>query len=370
MNSDMRVFALIIGIFAIYISSAFVRLELFASIAAIILGSIGFVALLTKTYQMKNNQISKIILSAGLIVILILPVTISESNWTSWADFPPSILSGASSAKNTSNDWLEATTWIKENTDENAVIASWWDYGYWITTLSDRTTIVDNATLIDWQIKKIAYSLIANPNVSWNILHSEPTEDISQYLDYEKVGCWSKPIECDVNDENTRNEWLSDIKNPEFGVTKGLGADYIVIYLIGERFYIESTPTPLYTLEGGGDESKKTWFAAISNHQASTYVHDDNISPTNYYMENSTLAQLIPYKILKFVEPNTGRTFDNYSSGLIPVYVNQLKFTDRVNDPFHFVFASSSFYSTDPGPMLAVLVYKINPDYQPNQLFE
>ncbi len=46
--------------------------------------------------------------------------------------------------------------WIKLNTPENAVIASWWDYGYWITTLSDRTTIVDNATLSTKQIKKMA----------------------------------------------------------------------------------------------------------------------------------------------------------------------------------------------------------------------
>ena len=40
-----------------------------------------------------------------------------------------------------------------------------------------------------------------------------------------------------------------------------MNADYIVIYLAGERFYTQDSNVPLYTLEGGGDESKKTWYA-------------------------------------------------------------------------------------------------------------
>ena len=46
--------------------------------------------------------------------------------------------------------------WIKLNTPENSKIASWWDYGYWITTLSERTTLIDNATISTWQIEKMA----------------------------------------------------------------------------------------------------------------------------------------------------------------------------------------------------------------------
>ena len=40
-SSDMIAFALIIGLIGVYISSAFVRLELFASISVIILASLG-----------------------------------------------------------------------------------------------------------------------------------------------------------------------------------------------------------------------------------------------------------------------------------------------------------------------------------------
>ena len=53
------------------------------------------------------------------------------------------------------NDWPDAMQWVKANTPKDAVVAAWWDYGYWISTLSERKTLADNATLMDWQIRKI-----------------------------------------------------------------------------------------------------------------------------------------------------------------------------------------------------------------------
>ena len=311
-----------------------------------------------------------------IIILFIIPVTMPEgNNWLGWADFPPSILNGGSSfTQFTSNDWKDAMTWLKENTPEDAIIASWWDYGYWITTLSDRTTLADNATLNDWQIKKIAYTLITNPENSWHILSSEHTEDISEYLGDENVIAWggnsySEWLSLNEDNKNCTSVSITEAKESDidqkicFPVGQGLDADYLVIYIVGERFYIQDSNIPLYTLEGGGDESKKTWYAAISNHQVSKYVQDDNITPTDYYMEKSTLGLLTPFSIFTYVEPNTGRTFDDYSSGFIPVYVAELKLKDPENDPFYLVYASPSFYNQQPGPMSTVLIYKINHDY-------
>ena len=230
----------------------------------------------------------------------------------------------------------------------------------------------------DWQIKKIAYTLITNPENSWNILGSAYTEDVSTYLGNENVLAFGGQIESKFKQEYLDKYGTSckpifkseaqnlDVKEESCNpVTKGMDADYVLIYLAGERFFIDGINTPIYTLEGGGDESKKTWYAKISNHQVSKYIEDDNITPTKYYMENSTLGMLTPFSIFKYVEPNTGRTFDKYQSGLIPVYINDLKFKDPDNDPFYLVYASPSFYNQDPGVMSAVLVYKINHDYDP-----
>ena len=380
LKTDMRIFALFIGIIAIYISSAFVRLELFASVGLIILGSIGLAILTQKIFQQDKQNLTKIIFPAIIIILFIIPVTLPENNsWTNWSDFSPSILSGGSHfTKFASDDWKDAMLWIKQNTPEDAVIASWWDYGYWITTLSERTTLADNATLIDWQIQKIGYSLITTPENSWNILSSDYTKDVSTYLTNENVLKFKGTLESEFNENylekyGTTCEQIFENEAQKLNVqvntcnpvTKGMDADYLVIYLAGERFYTGTSNIPLYTLEGGGDESKKTWYVKISNHQLFKYVESDNITPTKYYMENSTLGVLTPFSIYKYVQPNTGKTFDDFQIGLIPVYKHDLKLKDPETDPYYLVYASPSYYSQETGPMSAVFVYKINHDYNP-----
>ena len=385
LKTDMRVFAILTSIIAIYVSSAFIRLELFASVAIIILGSIGLTILTQKIFQQNKQNFTKIIFPAVIIILFIIPLTMPEGNtWLGWADFAPSILSGGSNFTYfASNDWIDATLWLKQNTSEDAVIASWWDYGYWITTLSERTTLVDNSTLIDWQIKKMAYALITTPENSWHILSSDYNDDVSQFMNDDFISTtiglsWTTGIDGYLEDKKLNPYSYDDsckqifkaeaqkLGVPEQScdpIRKGMDADYLLIYVAGERFFIENSNAPLYTLEHGGDESKKTWYAAISNHQVSKFIQDDNITPTNYFMENSTLGQLIPFSIFKYVEPNTGRTFDEYQNGLIPVYVHDLKLKDPENDPFYLVYASPSFYNQQGGAMSAVLIYKINHDY-------
>ena len=379
LKSNMRIFALITSILAIYVSSAFVRLELFASVGIIILGSIGLSILIQKIFEQEKNNITKFIFPITVIALFIIPVYVPEGNsWIGWSEFPPSILNGGSQYSDfTSNDWLETTTWLKENTSEDAVIASWWDYGYWITTLSDRATVVDNSTLIDWQIKKIAFSLITTPENSWHILSADPSEDVSKYIGDQRILSYGGELQDDFekryfeeNGESCKQIFKAEAYklgideqscNP---VSQGIGADYLLIFLSGERFYA-STNLDLYTLEGGGDESKKSWFAKISGSDVSKFIESDNITPTPYFMEKSTLGKLTPFSIIKYAEPNTGRTFDQYYDGLVPVYVKNPKFLNPDTDPFYLVYASPSFYDKAPGVMNAVLVYKINPNYQP-----
>ncbi len=409
LKTDMRIFAIIVSIIAIYVSSSFVRLEIFASVGIIILGSIGLTTLTQKIFEQKNQNFTKLIFPAVIIILFIIPLTMPENNsWLTWADFTPSILNGGSAyAQFSSDDWKDATFWLKQNTSEDAIIASWWDYGYWITTLSDRTTLADNATLIDWQIQKMAYALITTPDKSWHILSSHYTEDITEYLgddvtqsfggmttedyslfyarDYQSEKMFQGIYEEISDDErNLVDNYLAENSFPVCEqifkneaqklnvkeqtcnpISKGMDADYLVIFIVGERLYSTNSNVPFYTLEGGGDESKKTWFAQISTHQVSKMVQSDNITPTDFYMENTTLGMLTPYSIFKYVEPGTGRTFDQFQNGLIPVYVSDLKFKDPENDPFYLVYASPSYYSQEQGPMHAVFIYKINHNYNP-----
>ncbi len=46
--------------------------------------------------------------------------------------------------------WQLAGQWIRENTPEDAVFAHWWDYGYWVQTGGERTTVTDGGNWIGY----------------------------------------------------------------------------------------------------------------------------------------------------------------------------------------------------------------------------
>ena len=51
------------------------------------------------------------------------------------------------------DDYREAYHWIRDNTAEDSRIMAWWDYGYQITAIANRTTIADGNT---WNHEHIA----------------------------------------------------------------------------------------------------------------------------------------------------------------------------------------------------------------------
>jgi dolichyl-diphosphooligosaccharide--protein glycosyltransferase len=408
-RTEKRIFALVLGIFAFYFSSTFVRLEIFASVGLILLGSIGLAILFKKIFASNIFPPTKIIFCCVIILLFLIPVSLPENkNWISWADFSPTIYNGGSFFKITNGDWGHALDWLKNNTPEDAVIASWWDYGYWITTLSDRTTIIDNATIIDWQIKKMAYSMITTPDNSWHILNSHHSVDVSKYIGDENIKAWRGVSTDEFKNNYTTQKFFDDSKlnydtlpedkkflidnhiaqnghiecksvfkkeARELGVqertcnpvTKGMDADYLLIFIAAERFMVPSASasTSLYLVDGGGDESKKSWLMQISNHDRWKFVEADNQTPTPFYMENSTQGLLTPFSIYGYVDPQTDMLHDEYRPGFMAIYYKDVKYVDTENDPYYLVYASPSFYEQIPGALTAVLIYKINPDYQP-----
>jgi len=169
-RGEMATFALIIGFLGIYFSSAFVRLEVFGAISVIILSSIGVSILISKILNGEHKPASVITKTAFLAIIvalLVVPMVYPEKlNWASAnSGIPMTILNGGTQFNISTNDWSDSMQWLKENTPEDAVIASWWDYGYWISTLAERKTLADNATLIDWlDVYEHARPCLANFN--------------------------------------------------------------------------------------------------------------------------------------------------------------------------------------------------------------
>jgi len=68
-------------------------------------------------------------------------------------------------------DWLDALAWMRYNLPSDAVVASWWDYGYWITMIGNKTTLIDNATINTTQIALVGKMFLSNQTNAIQILH-------------------------------------------------------------------------------------------------------------------------------------------------------------------------------------------------------
>jgi dolichyl-diphosphooligosaccharide---protein glycosyltransferase len=60
------------------------------------------------------------------------------------------------------DDYREAYWWLRDNTAEDARVMAWWDYGYQITGIGERTTIADGNTWNHEHIATLGKALTSN----------------------------------------------------------------------------------------------------------------------------------------------------------------------------------------------------------------
>ena len=401
-QGEMAIFALIIGFLGIYFSSAFVRLEVFGSISVIILSSIGLSILISKTLKAEHKPtsvVTKISFLAIIVILLMVPMVYPEhNNWTNQNEGRPiTILNSGSQFDISTNDWYDAMQWLRENTPEDAVIAAWWDYGYWINTVGERKTLADNATLIDWQIRKIASTFMSTPDHAWQILTSDARTDVSSHYvslpsdityptresdgtlntdEYrlEEFNNWKENYQLRDNyDPDAADKyptlfdyWVSEVYYVP--VFTGLDADYVLINLAVKKL-TDDNIMDLYTLkQHGGDETKTFWFVKIADVPVMDYFNTDLGSFTDKFWDETLLGKLIPFTPILYVDPdNTERQSDTYTPGYIAIYVVDVKFPPDGQGPFQLMYSSPSFAMNDAGPLTGPIIYKINEEYIPNK---
>ena len=319
LQNDLKIFVLILGITGVYFSSVFIRLEIFASLGLIILASISLSILSKQIFKQKFNGKKNYLIKFSYIILILflfsLPLFIPQNgNWIDNLDRPPVILTGGTAFPPT-NDWLESLEWIKSNTPENSIIASWWDYGYWITSLSDRTTLVDNATLSTEGISRMAKIFMSSPEDSWKIL-------------------------------------------------KEMNADYVLVFFAAEEITNYSDESPLYVLGGGGDETKIYWFSQIAGFPPGDFLNSDVKTPTRNFYENTMLGQMIPFTPVVYYDPQTQEHSQIYKNGFVEITVKNIKY-DSDSDPLKLVYTSPGFTSDDKSKQIFILIYEVNKNYAP-----
>lgn len=64
------------------------------------------------------------------------------------------------------DDFREAYYWLRMNTEEDAKVMAWWDYGYQIGGMADRTTFVDNNTWNNTHIATVGKAMAVSEEKS------------------------------------------------------------------------------------------------------------------------------------------------------------------------------------------------------------
>ncbi len=93
--------------------------------------------------------------------------------------------------------WQYAMEWVRENTQEDAVFAHWWDYGYWVQSMGERATVLDGGNVIGYwnylmgrygitgQTEQQALEFFYSHNVTHFLIDST---DIGKYPAFSSIG--------------------------------------------------------------------------------------------------------------------------------------------------------------------------------------
>ncbi|KAM9894353.1 hypothetical protein OXX79_008766 [Metschnikowia pulcherrima] len=195
---DEHLFVIIYGVFATYFAGVMVRLMLTLTPVICVSAAIALSKLFDaymnvvdlfdtkkagnesekKQKTAKQNAfpifqvLTKVVVLGSFVYYLFFFVL--HCTWvTSNAYSSPSVVLASRNADGSPaiiDDYREAYYWLRMNTPEDAKVMAWWDYGYQIGGMADRTTLVDNNTWNNTHIATVGKAMAAREEVSYEIL--------------------------------------------------------------------------------------------------------------------------------------------------------------------------------------------------------
>ncbi len=102
---------------------------------------------------------------AAIIVAIILVANAAATvyaNMTYYTTRLPLVLTSGVTVNIYSPAWYNFLVYIRKHTPPNTIFVSWWDYGYWLSVIGNRTTLADGATMNATQIHLLARILVGD----------------------------------------------------------------------------------------------------------------------------------------------------------------------------------------------------------------
>jgi len=195
--TNRNIFLILFGLTSVYFASSMVRLTLIMAPAFCLLWALALTRVLrpfitvmkeTPTVIRRKTRFETHVgreFSAAFLILLfllltfslVLPSRESQQRGEAYPRFldqayaPTTIATSSVPVKPSKpiDDWIDALTWIRNNQSVQ-VVASWWDYGYWITTIGNKPSLADNGTFNWTQIGRIGAMFMSNETEALKIL--------------------------------------------------------------------------------------------------------------------------------------------------------------------------------------------------------
>ncbi len=178
--TDGAIFVIIYGTISWYFAGAMVRLMLTLAPAAAVIAAIAISTVMQKcsaAVVYGKGQFSRLTSVALIALFTYLSIHfLSHSTYVARIAYssPSVVIPGHDRRGNTRlyDDYREAYSWLRHNTDADAKIGSWWDYGYQISSMSNRTVILDNNTWNNTHIATVGRIMTSTEKEAYPVLES------------------------------------------------------------------------------------------------------------------------------------------------------------------------------------------------------
>jgi len=261
-----------------------------------------------KLYKIKNEGLK---LFAWLIIALLCISAVfagynfyKESKSTA-QNYIPSVYT---------QQWQMAMSWVRENTQKDAVFGHWWDYGYWVQTMGERATVLDGGNAISYWNHLMGRHGLTSPSErsALDFLYTHNTThflidstDIGKYAAFSSIG----------SDENYDR------------------ASYIPSFFLNKQQIQENKNSTSYLYQGGvgidGD-----------------IIYEDNGTKIFLPGNKAALGAIIVEK------DKTGKVI----SPPMGIFVYQQK---QYKVPFRYAYASGNFTDFDSGIESGIFLYPV-----------
>jgi|TARA_B110000240_G_scaffold1087_1_gene1206 hypothetical protein len=130
---------------------------------------------LSKFYDSKQTRVSRVLLAAFLLITGLqrVPSFVEYSHEIAKGMSQPSVMfKGQLNDGRTIivKDYVEAYHWLRDNTPEDARVMAWWDYGYQIAGIANRTSIADGNTWNHEHIANLARTMTATEEKAHRVI--------------------------------------------------------------------------------------------------------------------------------------------------------------------------------------------------------